>query len=555
MSRFVHNRFEVLLLIILAVILLPGVFCGFELCDSGFYLTAYQNIFTDPECVGYNFMYYLSLIVGGAFENGSIIGMRLLGVGVILLSCWMVVRMTAHYVPSFVAAVSIIAVISAYLTSPLTFYYDHLTLILLLSSISLLVSGIKPNKPYHIALSGVLLGMAIFARIPNVLLFCLCILIPIFSSKPKQQICIFIGGYLLGIASVIILMQCLGHWEIFLKNISLLLKISEDNDASHGIRNLITSQIAYYKLMAVATLKLTAMGFIAWSINKYIKNGYIKAILSLPVVVYLCFFIRYSPPTLLLGAATIPLLCCQIFTKSDKSLLAAAALLSAIIIPLGSDYATNFGSIIYLLGAPLALEQLLKSQLPRFAAWLAIGIFTLMCLIRICIGGVYFDDTPLWQSSSQINSSKAVGIYTSCERTTIVDNALQMLSDHVQPDDTLMAFGSSPMLNYLTDTKPYISNSWPEQLSAQQLKAELCEAKGSLPWLCVQRFQTISSSWPAPSLGYLRATEHSNCYHTPEKQEVIYNFLRVNNYLAVDSTLHFTLYMPPREVERRDLRQ
>ena len=44
---------------------LLGVFWGFELCDSGFYLTFYDHIYDAPDTVSYNFMYYLSGLLGG----------------------------------------------------------------------------------------------------------------------------------------------------------------------------------------------------------------------------------------------------------------------------------------------------------------------------------------------------------------------------------------------------------------------------------------------------------------------------------------------------------
>ena len=42
---------------VVALYLLIGVVFGFDVCDTGQYLTMYANIFVAPESVGYHFMY------------------------------------------------------------------------------------------------------------------------------------------------------------------------------------------------------------------------------------------------------------------------------------------------------------------------------------------------------------------------------------------------------------------------------------------------------------------------------------------------------------------
>ena len=51
-----HRHLVWVLLLVAAIVQLPPLLCGFELCDSGFYMTFYDNIFTHPEAVEYNFM-------------------------------------------------------------------------------------------------------------------------------------------------------------------------------------------------------------------------------------------------------------------------------------------------------------------------------------------------------------------------------------------------------------------------------------------------------------------------------------------------------------------
>ena len=62
---------------ILFIYQIPAMVCGLDMCDTGFYLTFFDNIFTRPGTVEYNFMYYASGLVGG------LVRMELPGIGIV----------------------------------------------------------------------------------------------------------------------------------------------------------------------------------------------------------------------------------------------------------------------------------------------------------------------------------------------------------------------------------------------------------------------------------------------------------------------------------------
>ena len=67
--------------LVVAAYLTVGAVFGLDVCDSGFYMTFYARIFDAPGTVEYNFMYYLSGLVGGTllhfFPGMGLLGMRL----------------------------------------------------------------------------------------------------------------------------------------------------------------------------------------------------------------------------------------------------------------------------------------------------------------------------------------------------------------------------------------------------------------------------------------------------------------------------------------------
>lgn len=50
---------------------LLNIVYGFDLWDTGFHLVAYENVFDSPDVVSYNFMYYLTNVVGGGILVGK----------------------------------------------------------------------------------------------------------------------------------------------------------------------------------------------------------------------------------------------------------------------------------------------------------------------------------------------------------------------------------------------------------------------------------------------------------------------------------------------------
>ena len=78
---------------------------GFDMCDEGWVLSGFQQMFNDPESVQYLFLYYLSEYVGGLWYmlwgGCGIFGFRLLAMLVITATAYIVYRMMRNYVPQW----------------------------------------------------------------------------------------------------------------------------------------------------------------------------------------------------------------------------------------------------------------------------------------------------------------------------------------------------------------------------------------------------------------------------------------------------------------------
>ena len=559
-----NNNWLYFTLIVVAVLLLPSVLASFELCDSGFYVTFYDNIFRAPESVEYNFMYYLSGVVGGVVNSlvatGNFLILRTTGLLFLLASVIITWRYTSGLCSPGVRCMAIICIMAAYASSPVLFNYDSLSIFLLTLAVGLLVKGIECLSGPKIFMAGVITGIMVFARIPNILQFALIILIPVYThaagGKKWRFSLLYAGGYFTGISAIILLMIILGHWKVFVKNIFTLFSLSADSESSHSLWNLIAVQAYYYIGLLKTAIKFFILFiYIALSVRA-ITNKWLCGLLLVPAAVACIYLILTVSAVEVIGATVLPalILICIKYKLKNESLVAGGALLSSLIFPLGSDGVTNAGSIIYLLGSAPALWYWLNFRItlkgrilkiPGISIWMTALFLSFKCLVSTLCGGFYFDGTPLSEMKAMSSSPKLKGVLMSPQRAKIVDETVNLLDKYVSPGDTLFVFGSAPMFNYLTDTRPYLGNSWPELFSSSRLGdlLEEEEKKGIYPVICVQRFRTIGETWGTPSDEFMKGEgSDSNVFHNSDKWIVISDFLRRNNYQKADSTANFVIY-------------
>lgn len=89
----------------------------------------------------------------------------------------------------------------------------------------------------------------------------------------------------------------------------------------------------------------------------------------------------------------------------------------------------------------------------------------------------YFDPGSRLEKTYAIESKLAKGVYTKQRRATIINNVLFELNKHVQPNDYLLVFDKTPMLHFLTETRPYMYNPWVWIYDSISFKKKLQQAE------------------------------------------------------------------------------
>ena len=524
---------------------------GVDLCDSGYYLTFFDNIFKHPASVEYNFMYYLSGVAGGVLdallpEGGKWMTMRAAGV-LCNVGCMAILALTLKRIlPATVVILGFLMVVASLVQFPFTFNNDLMSALLWVGALALAFKGLTGEKWRHLLWAGVLVGVNTFTRIPNVLAVGLAVMpfiAKIHDGRPWRdcwrQCAVILAGVAIGALALIGLMHALGHWEIFKQNMTDLIGVATGSSgaASHNAGGMVKEMLGFYGQCLYVGLKMGGLLWLFWMIKRCENGGpwWIARIFVAAWVVFLMW--RQSHIMHPLWVMCVAGLVWVIFQGGKRAVAAWLGLFMLLVFPLGSDGATNNGAIIAWMAAPVAAFVWQRRDLIVFPlAFIAVG------LIQTVTVGAYFDGGHLWHKTATINDSRACGIYTTPERARIINETAPQVQRLVAEGDTLLCFGSIPMMNHLTRTVPAIGCSWPELLSAEALTARLNQLEYR-PRILRQKFNNLGSYWSEPTDDYL--TNYSivdDKFLQQAKMDALNHWMATAGYRIVWQNEWFALY-------------
>ncbi len=110
---------------------------------------------------------------------------------------------------------------------------------------------------------------------------------------------------------------------------------------------------------------------------------------------------------------------------------------------------------------------------------------------------------------------------------------------YVKPDDYVIAYESIPMYYFLTDTKPYMHNSWLRLYNDLVFKEELygsLRKTGIFPVVVMQKRSTIGNAWPR--------NYEEDFKFKPGATDCLMNFLKVYQYRQVWENDFFKIFVP-----------
>lgn len=579
-NKTIKNELYLVLFITVFVQLLLGI-QGFDVCDDGFALTFYQQIYNNPSSVEYNFVYWLSGIVGGVwyelYPQGGVIWFKIFTIIVNSLIFVVGYNIFKQFVPQRIAFLGLLISLFVNDYGFLVYYHNHLTVLLTVSSVLFLLKGLIKNRAWFIIISGTIIGMNVFARIPNLTLFVFILGIPFYyffkrkalkyAIKPMLQ---YVLGILIGFVIIVLLLLALGQFSIMQNAILSLYDLGAAKDSTHNIGGLLTTYISKYIVLYGAFGQLLLIIILFFVIYNTLKNGlWLKKLLLFILFCYTFLWFKTGDIYTIYALAYFGVFFI-LFTKqnSGTKTLAFLGVLMLTFLPLGSGGAiTSSGymciwlavpfffyffnslkttSINFRQGAEKRNIVLSEKSFRIFILFISISFFSAKAYNLS--KQAYFDKGSRFEKTFTIKNNLAKGIYTTELRAKIINELLINLKGYVKPNDYLLAYDKIPMVHFLTETKPYMYNSWVWIYDSHSFENKLKQAEKEIkiyPVVVTQKFETtLSFSNPIPNyLSKNLVNTHGLInYYDAKKNASLNKFLSKNNYEIVWSNDYFNVF-------------
>lgn len=573
----------------LVVVVLYQLLCaiqGFDLSDEGWGMYFYQQIFKNPECVGGHMAYWVTGVIGGfwnlLFPWGGFLGTRILGIIMVTYTFYLSYTFLKRFINSDWLLVGLVIQVIIVAGDPKPFGYNPLTALFVIWAVIAFFRGLENGKLIWLFIGGLLLGINVFVRIPNIAILPILLLIPMYMYWKYGRFTIFsrqlwlsVLGVVVGTTFIIVVMYLGGYWELFMDSLGGIADTAKDPNNSHQLGRLLVRYLQNYLGIAVVGAIVTSIGCVY--ILLYIERNRIwNYTLTLLVAFFLAFlsihyntFLRFNDMYFIhfISYAAGILILVRNFRNGSIGLnyVALASLFMIICVPLGSDLGIHTMWTSTWLALPLGTAYLYKTFRYEniYIYWKRRQIFLcnkkliryLILLFSISVScGIYqnenlayYDVGRRFEKVHSINNPYCRFIYTNSYRADLMNELLPVLQRYVKPNDYLLVYNFMPGINYMTDTRSYTSNSWLWCLSGLELQQQLAfsMAHGKpLPVVLRQHF-VATNKWQEYDPEYANEERTPiNPVSRPDQTKAINDFLKSNHYKTVWTNKNFEILLP-----------
>ena len=401
------------------------------------------------------------------------------------------------------------------------------------------------GKRWLLLFGGILMGISPFLRIPN-LSFLALLVVPFFYWYFNRQTIklktpfihtIVIGvGFILGLAMAWQWMCAIGA-DTLIKDFIYSIEGQLEGESSHNSGSMLSRYaLNYAKSLLYFAFFLCCIFCLSFT---WQRKRWITLVVCTIVFILLHQYIYIKTPLLgdnflyvFNGIALFGAFYYCIRYQKGKSEMALSATAISVLLPLGSDlgfltiwvgptlalpvglcamwewlngidtsryYSFNLVYDTYSKGERTNKQILLKSPLlksPHMAFLFCVLILLVDTVIKID-KKAYYDVGARIYKTSPINSPQAKGIYTHEYKAKVVNTTLAAMSHYVFSEDVILVYDFSPLIYYLTETKPWAGIAWPcvyyGKPYVQKFNVALQEAD-TLPVVVMQHFYS-SNNW------------------------------------------------------------
>jgi hypothetical protein len=589
LEDFFDGMNDKLFFILIIFVQVIFIFQGLDFADSGFNADFYSRIFSDPGTVQYNFMYWFTGIIGGLwlklFPGLGLLGLRIAAVLFTTVTFWITYDLLKKYLHTAPLRLSLFLIILFLTTAIKEINYDDVTALFFMCAAWFLFTGLSREKSLRIFLAGAFIALNTFSRLPNILGLALIMAIWFSGylnrntvSQLLRQSLIFLAGFGLMSVLLFLIMRSMHHDVIFLNSLRLARQIGGSQENSHSLYSMLKMYVVHYgEALTISIVVIVAL----WSSSaawRRLKKDFPASIPFLPIVKYglltiltvICIYRAKKDPDFwfylfLFYAGTSLIVGFLIITgRQPKNLriLAAIGCIMLLVMPVGSNFVLmTVGKYAVWIIVPITVDFLLNiralssrvvvSENTQHSYEQVIDVkymtglrnsciyLSLIFILSVTYFYPYFDRADRSKMRYAINNQHMHGIFTTQHRAQVINELLEQSARYVKPDDYVLAYDCIPMYYYMTDTKPYMHNSWvwlyDDKVFKQELYKSLQETH-TYPVVIMQKRSTIGNNWPD--------NYAENYTFRPEALAYMQDFLRIFKYQKVWENDFFKMYVP-----------
>jgi len=550
--------------LIFAVAFVYQLFCikrGFDLTDEGFLMSLYQffgeNPASCPGGAGYPLSCYLGWLVNSVWPGGGVLWINFIGIIIVTATMYVSYKIVSKLFYSRIALLALLLQLIFLTTDPKPFGYNNLTAFNYVCVVGLIVRAERSRRIAPLVFAGLLAGVGVYLRLPNLAFLGLCIL-PLVGSginwKGILRSLAFFVCFIGGIAGGWLIMKAIGADSLILGFFSTL-GGTLDGESTHSSGAMISTYLGNY-LGSLKQIIIVGGGIFCVSLVLIHKKLY-WPLIAIPLwMLYREFYIdsgdlNYTTIMLYNGIGVLG--CCLAFTKNKKdNVIPAAALLFSILAPLGSDRGFTTMWVGTWLALPVGMIMIvhrLEKDCQKYKT------ASIICAAMILTTGflssmrhAYYECGSRFSKTAKIESIYAKGIKTKPENAKIINEVLGELGRlGVKERDTLLVFDSSPMFYFLTRTHSFDGVYWPCVQYGRQWVNTLIKAAADNPCpkvVVIQKFFNLGQrdGWEEPDESYTNVKKNG-AMATKEMKLAVFEFLDGFHYSKVWTNEYYDIYV------------
>jgi hypothetical protein len=567
-SKIKNNKIWVLVGgIVLGILPLLRINIGVDITDVGYSLGNFENF----NSMGGMWVIatYLSNVIGHMFTllpfGHSMLGMNFYTgviVSMILVFSFLFLR---KVLPTWIVFIG--EILSFFLCwCPTAILYNYLTYFIMTLALYFLYKGLVKDKTLYLIFAGVLLGVNVFVRFPNLveLGFIVIVWYDTFLQKKGWKIGLIdtlkcIGGYVIGIGTMFVVVLAQYGWKQYEGMLSSLADVGS-NIKGYGplsmIKNILLDYIQHIRWIWMAVLCVVIVQFIYSKLKNKIMQG-ITCVFGGSIFAGIFFlyykkdlfsYNRYNDYTSIFFWAIFFLtfsIGINIFllTRKEESreikLLAITSMMIIVLTSLGSNNSVypNFNNLF--LVAPVTLygiyQYMLRKKFRKTRLPLQVALYALLAILMVqsfMFKAIYtFRDVGLSKELDTVITKNEVlqGMKTSSMRAENIESLTIFIEKEELGARLVLMFGYAPSIPYMLQLTPEISTTWPDlpSYSYENFVCELSQVKHPLVIIYSITYPNI--------LEYLGNEEN-------RKAALVATFLTENKYKVIYEGAEFKIY-------------